>query len=160
MKPLLLKFPVALLLLLLIAGTSNSQLLNKKEFRLKDSKPGLIELSQSKVLISKGSLWKNKSLLLAGSLSLIVPGAALGQLYKEEFVNGGIRLGISVLCIIWFLVSPGIDWGGGGGGGDDGSQKVIAAGIYMVNWLASVVDALLPSQQSSYSKYRKYKISF
>jgi len=155
MKPLLLKFPVALLLLLLIAGTSNSQLLNKKEFRLKDSKPGLIELSQSKVLISKGSLWKNKSLLLAGSLSLIVPGAALGQFYKEEFINGGIRLGISVLCIIWFLVSPGIDWGGGGGG--DGSQKVIAAGIYAVNWLASVVDALMPS--NDYSKYRKYKIS-
>lgn len=156
MKPLLLKFPVALLLLLLIAGTSNSQLINKKEFRLKETKSELIELSQSKVHYSQNSLAKNKSLLLAGSLSFIVPGAALGQFYKEEFVNGGIRLGISVLCIIWFLVSPGIDLGGGGGG--DGSQKVIAAGIYVVNWLASVVDALMPS--IDYSKYRKYKINF
>ena len=154
MKPLLLIFPVALLLLLLIAGTSNSQLLNKKEFRLKDTKTELIELSQSKVLFSKGSLWKNKSLLLAGSLSFIVPGAALGQFYKEEFVNGGIRLGISVLCIIWFLVSPGIDLGGGG----DGTEKILSAGIYAVNWLASVVDALMPS--IDYSKYRKYKINF
>ena len=154
MKPLLLEFPVALLLLLLIAGTSNSQLLNKKEFRLKDTKTELIELSQSKVLISKGSLWKDKSMLLAGSLSFIVPGAALGQFYKEEFVNGGIRLGISVLCIIWFLVSPGIDLGGGG----DGTEKILSAGIYAVNWLASVVDALMPS--IDYSKYRKYKINF
>jgi len=154
MKPLLLKCPVALLLLLLIAGTSDAQLINKKEFRLKDPKPDLIELSQSKVLYSQNSLTKNKSLLLAGGLSFIVPGAALGQFYKEEFVNGGIRLGVSVLCIICFLVSPGIDLGGGG----DGTEKILSAGIYAVNWLASVVDALMPS--IDYSKYRKYKLSF
>ncbi len=142
------------ILLLTFLSTSNAQLINTKEFRLKDTKPGLIELSQSKVLVSKGSLWKNKSLLLAGSLSFIVPGAALGQFYKEEFVNGGIRLGISVLCIICFLISPGIDLGGGG----DGTEKILSAGIYAVNWLASVVDALMPS--IDYSKYRKYKLSF
>ena len=134
-------------------SSSNAQLIYKKEFRLKDSKPGLIELSQSKVLYSQNSLAKNKSLLLAGGLSFIVPGAALGQFYKEEFINGGIRLGISVLCIICFLVSPGIDLGGGG----DGTEKILSAGIYAVNWLASVVDALMPS--NDYSKYRKYKIN-
>ena len=153
MKTLCFKYTISILLLFSVC-TSNSQLINKKEFRLKDTKPGLMEFSQSKVLFSKGSLWKNKSLLLAGSLSFIVPGAALGQFYKEEFVNGGIRLGISVLCIIWFLVSPGIDLGGGG----DGTEKILSAGIYAVNWLASVVDALMPS--IDYSKYRKYKISF
>ena len=153
MKTLCFKYTISILLLFSVC-TSNSQLINKKEFRLKDTKPGLMEFSQSKVLFSKGSLWKNKSLLLAGSLSFIVPGAALGQFYKEEFVNGGIRLGISVLCIIWFLVSPGIDLGGGG----DGTEKILSAGIYAVNWLASVVDALMPS--NDYSKYRKYKISF
>lgn len=154
MKPLLLKFPVVLLLLLLIAGTSNSQLINKKEFRLKNSKTGLIELSQNKELYSQNFVPKKKSLLFAGGLSFVIPGAALGQFYKEEFINGGIRLGISVLCIICFFVSPGIDLGGGG----DGTEKIIATGIYAVNWLASVVDALMPS--NDYSKYRKYKLSF
>lgn len=139
-------------------STSNAQLINKKEFRLKETKPELIAISESKVLYSQNSLTKNKSLLLAGSLSFIVPGAALGQFYKEEFINGGIRVGISVLCIICFLVSPEIDFGGGGSG--NGKEKILAAGIYAVNWLASVVDALLPSQQSRYSKYRKYKLNF
>jgi hypothetical protein len=144
------------ILLLVSLSTSNAQLKNKKEFRLKETKPELIEPSESKVLYSQNSLKKNKSLLLAGSLSFIIPGAALGQFYKEEFINGGIRVGISVLCVICFLVSPGIDFGGGG----DGTEKILAAGIYAVNWLASVVDALLPSQQSRYSKYRKYKLNF
>lgn len=154
MKPLLLEFPVALFLLLLIAGTSNSQLVKKKEFRLKDSKPDLMDIDKNYDLKSKSSITKYKSLLFAGGLSFVIPGAALGQFYKEEFINGGIRLGISVLCIIGFFVSPGIDLGGGG----DGTEKIIATGIYAVNWLASVVDALIPS--NDYSKYRKYKISF
>lgn len=146
------------ILLLVSLSTSNAQLINKKEFRLKETKPELIEPSENKVLYSQNSSTKNKSLLLAGSLSFIIPGAALGQFYKEEFINGGIRVGISVLCIICFLVSPGIDFGGGGSG--DGTEKILATGIYAVNWLASIVDALLPSQQSSYSKYRKFKLNF
>lgn len=106
MKPLLFDFPVALFLLLLIAGTSNSQLINKKEFRLKDPKPGIIELNKNYALTSKISVAENKSLLFAGTLSFIVPGMALGQFYKEEFINGGIRLGISGICLSWFLLSP------------------------------------------------------
>ena len=148
------KFSISIFLLLLFFSTNNAQIINKKEFRLKDSKPGLIELSKPIAPVSKNSIRHNKSLLLAGGLSFIIPGAALGQFYKEEFVNGGIRLGISVLCIICFFVSPGIDLGGGG----DGTEKIIATGIYAVNWLASVVDALMPS--NDYSKYRKYKLSF
>lgn len=140
------------ILLLSLLSTSNAQLINKKEFRLKDSKPDLIELSQSKVLYSQYSLAKNKSLLLAGGLSFIVPGAALGQFYKEEFVNGGIRLGISILCIIWFSVSPTFDLGGGG----DATQKLIATGIYAVNWIASIIDAFLPSKKTVNKTKKQY----
>lgn len=156
MKPLLLELPVTLLLLLLIAGTSNAQLINKKEFRLKDSKPCLIELSQSKVLYSQNSLAENKSLLFAGTLSFIVPGMALGQFYKEEFVNGGIRLGISILCIIWFSESPTFDVGGGG----DATQKLIATGIYVVNWIASIIDAASPKKYPANKKLRNYNYYF
>ncbi len=156
MKPLLLKFPVALLLLLLIAGTSNSQLINKKEFRLKDSKPGLMELKNNYDLTSKISVAENKSLLFAGTLSFIVPGAALGQFYKEEFINGGIRLGISILCIIWFSESPTFDVGGGG----DATQKLMAAGIYVVNWIASIIDAASSVKKPENRKFRNYNVSF
>lgn len=156
MKPLLLKFPVALLLLLLIAGTSNSQLINKKEFRLKDSKPGLMELKNNYDLTSKISVAENKSLLFAGTLSFIVPGAALGQFYKEEFINGGIRLGISILCIIWFSESPTFDVGGGG----DATQKLMAAGIYVVNWIASIIDAAPSVKKPENRKFRNYNVSF
>jgi hypothetical protein len=68
------------ILLLALLGTSNAQLIHKKEFRLKDPKSGLIELSKPKAPISKSSIAKNNSPLLAGTLSFIVPGAALGQL--------------------------------------------------------------------------------
>ena len=156
MKPLLLKFPVALLLLLLIAGTSNSQLINKKEFRLKDSKPGMIELNKNYDLTSKTSVAENKSLLFAGALSFVVPGMALGQFYKEEFINGGIRLGISILCIIWFSESPTFDVGGGG----DATQKLIAAGIYAVNWIASIIDASSNGKKPANRKFNNYNVSF
>lgn len=153
MKPLLLKFPVAFLLLLLIAGTSNSQLINKKEFRLKDSKPDLIELSQSKVLYSQYSLAKNKSLLLAGGLSFIVPGAALGQFYKEEFINGGIRLGISGLCVLWFFLAPPYSITGDG---PSSNQKFHAALLFTANWIASVIDAFLPSNKTVNKTKKQY----
>lgn len=156
MKPLLLELPVALLLLLLIAGTSNAQLINKKEFRLKDSKPGLMELKNNYDLTPKISVAENKSLLFAGTLSFIIPGMALGQFYKEEFVNGGIRLGISILCIIWFSESPTFDVGGGG----DATQKLIATGIYVVNWIASIIDAASPKKYPANKKLRNYNYYF
>ena len=115
-----------------------------------------MNLLKLKNTTSKNSIASKKSLLFAGALSFIVPGAALGQFYKEEFINGGIRLGISVLCIIWFSESPTFDVGGGG----DATQKLIATGIYVVNWIASIVDASIPSKHNSNSKYRKYRLSF
>ena len=81
---------------------------------------------------------------------------ALGQFYKEEFINGGIRLGISILCIIWFSASPTFDVGGGG----DATHKLIATAVFTANWIASIVDALIPTKHNSYSKNRKYKLNF
>ncbi|NOS84360.1 MAG: hypothetical protein HOP31_04385, partial [Ignavibacteria bacterium] len=136
-----------------LLSTSNAQLINKKEFRLKDSKAGLIELSQSKVLISNGSLWRNKNMVLAGSLSFIVPGATLGQFYREEFVNGGIRLGISGICVLWFLLSPTFSITGDG---PSSNQKIHAALLFTANWIASVVDAFIPSKKSDKKTRNQY----
>ena len=144
------------ILLLILLSTSNAQLINKKEFRLKESKPVLMELSQNNILTSPNAITKNKSLLLAGSLSFIVPGAALGQFYKEEFINGGIRLGISGLCVLWFLLSPPFSITGDG---PSSNQKIHAALLFTANWIASVIDAFIPSRKSD-KKTRKQYHSF
>ncbi len=115
-----------------------------------------MELKNNYDLTSKISVAENKSLLFAGTLSFIVPGAALGQFYKEEFINGGIRLGISILCIIWFSESPTFDVGGGG----DATQKLMAAGIYVVNWIASIIDAASSVKKPENRKFRNYNVSF
>lgn len=83
---------------------------------------------------------KNKSPLLAGSLSFIVPGAALGQLYNQQYVNFGIRVGISVLTAIWFFASPPFNIAGDG---NSSNQKLGALAIYSINWIASVFDAVI-----------------
>ena len=103
----------------------------------------------NKPLITKTS---HKSLLLAGALSFIVPGAALGQLYKEEYVNGGIRLGISAFCVLWFMLSPPYSVTGDG---QSSIQKLGAVTLFTANWLASVVDAFIPTKHDSNTKYRK-----
>ncbi len=134
----LVKITALILLLFVSVFISNAQLIEKKEFRLKESKPKIFTLSKPTVTISKNSIalkTAQKDLLIAGVLSFIVPGAALVQFYKEEFVNGGIRLGISVVCVVWFFLAPPIEAHGGS------AQKLIPLGIFVVNWIASIIDA-------------------
>lgn len=121
-------------------SVSNAQLISKKEFRLKESKPSLIELSQSKDVTSKSFIAKNKSPLLAGTLSLIVPGAALGQLYNGQYVNFGIRIGISALSIIWLVGSGFFNFASDVKGNDAWMPLLL---IYTANWITSVVDAII-----------------
>ena len=139
MKPLLLKFPVAFLLLLLIAGTSNSQLINKKDFRLKDSKSGLMELSKPIEPISKNNIAKNNSPFMAGALSFIVPGAALGQIYNRQYLNFGIRLGISAISILGIVLSGGVPHSDGKGN----DALIPLALLYAANWISSIFDAVI-----------------
>lgn len=155
MKTLCFKYTI-LILLLFPVGTINAQLINKKEFRLKDTKPGIIELNKNYDLTSKTSVTENKSLLFAGTLSFIVPGMALGQFYKEEFINGGIRLGISGICLSWFLLSPSFSITGDG---PSSNQKIYAMTLFAANWIASVIDAFIPSRKSE-KKTRKQYHSF
>jgi hypothetical protein len=128
------------ILLLVSLSTSNAQLMNKKEFRLKDSKPGLIELSKPIEPISKNFIAKNKSPLLAGTLSLIVPGAALGQLYNGQYLNFGIRVGISATSIIWLVESGFFNFASDVKGNDAWMPLLL---IYTANWISSIVDAVI-----------------
>ena len=142
------------ILLLILSSTTNAQLTIKKEFRLKETKPVFMKLSPNKILASPNSKAKNKSLLLAGSLSFIVPGAALGQFYKEEFINGGIRLGISGICVLWFSLSPPFSITGDG---RSSPQKLYALSLFTANWIASVIDAFIPSKRSDNKTKKQYR---
>jgi hypothetical protein len=137
------------ILLLVSLSTSNAQLMNKKEFRLKDSNTGLIELSKPIEPISKSIIAKNKSPLLAGTLSLIVPGAALGQLYNGQYLNFGIRIGISSISIIWLVESGFFNFASDVKGNDAWWPLSL---IYIANWVTSVVDAVIYDLNNSSGK--------
>ena len=125
------------ILLLILLSSSNAQLLNKKEFRLKETKSRLIELSKPIVPLSKNSIAKNNSPFLAGSLSFIVPGAALGQLYNGQYLNFGIRLGISSIVVLGLALS-------GGACFECGNDALIPLGLlYAANWISSIFDAVI-----------------
>jgi hypothetical protein len=128
------------ILILTLLSTSNAQLINKKEFRLKNSKPSLIELNKNYDLTSKSSVAKNNSPFLAGSLSFIVPGAALGQLYNGQYLNFGIRIGISAISIIWLAESGFFNLASDVKGNDAWMPLLL---IYAANWISSVVDAVI-----------------
>lgn len=136
MKPFLYK--ISILFVLIFIASSNAQLLSKKEFRLKESKPNVIELSKPIEPVSKSSIAKNNSPFMAGALSFIVPGAALGQLYNKQYLNFGIRVGLSTLSIVWMLASY-----------KDcnectffGSSPAPLA-ILLLNWVTSIFDAAI-----------------
>ena len=134
-----------------------SQLIEKKEFRLKVHNNSLSYESKLQKPVKPFTIRQHKkSMLLAAGLSFIVPGAALGQFYKEEYINGGIRLGISGICFLWFMLSPTFSITGDGPSSD---QKIYAMALFAANWIASIVDAAITTKPT-YNKYRRYYHSF
>ncbi len=135
MNPLLSKF---ILILLFIAFSSNAQLISKKEFRLKESKPRLIELSKSIDPVSKRSIASNNSPFMAGALSFVIPGAALGQLYNGQYLNFGIRLGISGIVVLGLALSGGV------ASDTKGNDTIVPLVIlFAANWVSSIIDAVI-----------------
>lgn len=136
------KFFAVLILIIVTASNINAQFVSQKDFKLKqnrleDTKSSffLIPEAELKVVFKPSA---SPNLTIAALLSFAVPGAAIGQFYKDEPVNGGIRVGISVFCVILFLASPPFSIAGDG---PSSSLKPIALGIYAVNWIASIIDA-------------------
>ncbi len=141
----------AVCLFFLIAVSIQAQLVTKKEFRLgNNDRTFFLNNKLQKPNSRFEAVSSQKSLLLAGTLSFIVPGAALGQFYKEEYLNGTIRLSISVLSAAWFFIAPPLNFEKGG----SSSQKVIAAIIFAGNWIVSVFDASSGGKSKNVTKRR------
>ena len=129
----------AVILYVLLGGfNSNAQLLEKKEQRLKNTLSHEFNFLETRKL-NKPIPTKTggKSPLLAGTLSFIVPGAALGQLYNGQYVNFGVRLGISGIVVLGFALSGGLSF-------ERGNDAIIPlALLYAANWITSIIDAAM-----------------
>ncbi len=145
------KYPF-LFLLLMCTLSVNAQLVQKKDFRLKGSdKPFSLNTEIKHQSNFPAVTSGKKSLFLAGVLSFIVPGLALGQFYKKEYINGAVRVGISLLCVAWIGFSPSVGFGGGG----NGDQLIIAGILFTANWICSIIDASLPDKEKTPQKSGK-----
>lgn len=146
-------------LLVLIMIFTFSQLTlaqNYSKLSYKDKNVLLIDSSSNRVI-------EEKSPALAGFLSFIVPGVALGQLYNGQYLNTGIRIMVSLISVIWFFNSAHlIDTGGGREGA---WQPFVAFSIFTANWLSSVVDAVISANSinkhiRSKNKYLRKDMGF
>ncbi len=124
----------AICLFFLFSISINSQLLTKKGNRLGNlEKPFSLNTETPKQIKLFAQVKSEKDPFLAGTLSFIVPGAALGQLYNGQYLNWGIRIGVSAACFgISYALSnskkaPGI--------------IAVALLVYAVNWVSSIFDA-------------------
>jgi len=88
----------------------------------------------------------------SGLYSFILPGLALGQLYNEDYLNWGIRLGISAACfgVTYALIdtkkAPGV--------------IAVSLLIYSINWVSSIFEASATAKKINLRnkyKYRKTK---
>ena len=141
----------AICLFFLFSISINSQLLSKKENRLGNLENSFSlnteTLEQTEIFAQVKS---EKDPFLAGTLSFIVPGAALGQLYNGQYLNWGIRFGISAACFgISYALSnskkaPGI--------------IAVALLVYAINWVSSIFDASHSAEEINLrERYRKKK---
>ena len=94
-----------------------------------------------------------KSPILAGTLSFIVPGFALGQVYNGEYMKAILYVGISGLAFALF--ASGFDVGGG-----SGEHPTAYAGfvLFLGNWFYSTFEAIAAAEEiNKQVKLKKYR---
>ena len=135
-----------LIFFFLTASNLSSQHLHSEKLSL--MKSSVVLNDSNKVTLHE------KSPLLAGSLSFIVPGLALGQFYNEQYFKGILHIGISGLAVGMFFSAINI------GGGSSDKTTIGYAGflLYLSNWLYTVFDAMVSAEninkQIMLQKYR------
>lgn len=109
------------------------------------------EISFMKDSVKNTQKLSYKSPAIAGCLSFFVPGAALGQIYNENYEKFALHLGISA-AIFTFAIIGGqthlyeLGFGDvGGGPGKEGKREwifTLCVLAYTGNWLWSTIDAI------------------
>jgi TM2 domain-containing membrane protein YozV len=116
------------------SGVINAQYLN--ELRLRQDVTFTDTIKSTQILAEK-------SPFLAGSLSFIVPGFGLGQLYNQQHGKFIRHAGISVGCIVFTYMAIKynlIEIGFEGEGKNEGMLFALFF-LYLGNWVWSIMDA-------------------
>jgi TM2 domain-containing membrane protein YozV len=146
----------AVVLILLLTCESYPQTLPHNNFKLKESSRILLDSQKTQL--------SEKSPLLAGTLSFIVPGLAMGQFYNAQYLKGVLHVAISGLAFVIFF--SGFDVGGG-----SGEHPTAYAGfvLYLGNWIYTTFEAIASAEKINkeimLQKYRsglldKFKFGF
>ena len=92
-----------------------------------------------------------KSPLLAGTLSFIVPGLALGQFYNGQILKGVLHVSISGMGFVLFL-------SGMGPGGSNTSTAYAGFLLYLGNWIYTTFEAISAAENiNKQIKLQKYR---
>ncbi len=125
---------IILIFFFLLVSNIFSQTLHSENLRLK--KTSITFTDTGKITLTE------KSPLLAGLLSFIVPGLALGQFYNEQYFKGILHIGISGLGFGMFLsaINP---------GGSSNNTSIGYAGflLYLSNWIYTIFDAMASAEE-------------
>jgi len=81
-----------------------------------------------------------KSPVIAFLMSFIGPELAFGQLYNDQYLNFGIRVGITFASVIWMIADP---WSIGHSKG--GGSGIIGLALIALNWVSSFIEAPISS---------------
>ena len=149
---------IIILIIFNTSGNINSQYLTS------------LKLNESKALSSSIHLTNDeknvKDPVIAGELSFIVPGFGIGQIYNGQPEKALIHTSITVTSFIIAAISlGGISFSLGGSTSRDKSWGVapflISFGVFTVNWIWSVVDAVISAndinKKARLKKYRAQK---
>lgn len=127
-----------LLILIIALSTLNVLAQKQSNFQLRplllEEKKDSIPSNQKHGLLSQ---IEYKNPLVSFLWSFSVPGLALGQLYNRQFVNFGVRVGITALSLTWIFASK-ISFESSS---KSGNQIIYAFVILATNWITSFIEA-------------------
>ena len=134
-------FISAAVFVILLSCESYPQTTSHNNFKLKENS-GIFNDSQKTQMTEK-------SPFAAGFLSFILPGLGAGQLYNEQ--NGKFirHIGISSGLVVFTILAFEFDWMQIDFGGSHESQGIFftVAGLYIANWVLSIVDAVTSAKE-------------
>lgn len=137
-------YATAVLFMLLAIQASHPQSEHSADLKLKEA--SFIITDSQKVNLTE------KSPLLAGTLSFIVPGLALGQFYNGQILKGLLHVAISGLGIALFF--SGFDIGGGH---HYSTMTTLGFLLYLGNWIYTTFEAVAAAENiNKQIKLQKY----
>ena len=150
---------IGIIIILIILSQTVVKSQYSSELKLKENK-------SSSLLLIRNSNISPKEPVLAGFFSFIIPGFGIGQIYNGQPVKALIHTSITIASLAIAAISlSGISFSVGGSTSNDKSWGavpfLISFGVFTVNWIWSVVDAVISAndinKKARLKKYRTQK---